>query len=239
MLVTSSVKRRRSKDLLEELRRQFSLLEEGQQQLTQREAEIAQRERNLLYKEKELRRREESIRAMVKLEVNNILDEVESGLPTEVREEILTRAVENALGEFQQDISQKDHIERLLRLEEYARVFRSLFDEEGEDFPEDMEEWDETWEEEEEDDDDMLSEELERLMDEVEDEVAGANYQKRRQRANGVHLKDHKEIVDLSILDDPDYEVMAKFKTLLGEARKKYSQFVVMGLVWGEEQPKK
>ena len=201
------------------------LLEEYQDNLSKKQKELEEKEKFLLTfelklneKDEELSSKEKAIQSFLKEEIDSIIDG-NKDITKEKRKLLIKKATEEILLNQIEEIEESEEKERKFLRTEYQKLKHSLFHEfvfqSGN-------------EEEDEEEIDINDQEIERIKQELKEEL---EYLEKRHPSMA-----KQELIDLTVFDSVDEDVLTNFKKLYANAKNKYSKFVLLTFVAGKDK---
>lgn len=204
------------------------LLTEYKTSLEQQKKELQEKEKSLeLYavrlneKEEELLNKEKAIQGFLKEEIDSVIED--NNIPKEKRKLLVNKVIEEILLSQIDEAEETEEQERKFLRNEYQKLKHSLFHE--------MTEL--ALDEEDDDSDfDITDNEIERIKQELKEEL---DFLEKRHPSQ---LADQK-LIDLTYFDEEENKVLEQFKAFYENAKLKYSKFVLLTFVAGKQEKEK
>lgn len=202
------------------------LLNEYKTSLEQQKKELQDKEKSLeLFsirlneKEEELSNKEKAIQGFLKEEIESQIDN--NNIPKEKRKMLINKVIEEVLLNQIDEAEETEEQERKFLRNEYQKLKHSLFHEMVELSLED--------EAEDDDDFDINDTEIERIKQELKEEL---DFLEKRHPSQ---MSDQK-LLDLSYFDEDENKVMEQFKAFYEMAKVKYTKFILLTFVAGKQE---
>ncbi len=201
------------------------LINEYQNSLEQQKKELMEKEKTLeLFairlneKEEELSIKEKAIQGFLKEEIESAIED--NSIPEEKRKLLINKVVEEILLNQIEEEEDSEEKERKFLRNEYQKLKHSLFHE--------MTEL--ALDEEEEEDFDINDTEIERIKQELKEEL---EFLEKR------HPSSNQELIDLTYFDEEENKAIEQFKAFYERVKLKYSKFVLLTFVAGKQGSEK
>lgn len=197
------------------------LINEYKDSLDQQKKELMEKEKTLeLFairlneKEEELSIKEKAIQGFLKEEIESAIDD--NSIPKEKRKLFINKVVEEILLNQIEEEEESEEKERKFLRNEYQKLKHSLFHE--------MTEL--ALDEEEEEDFDINDSEIERIKQELKEEL---EFLEKR------HPSSAQELIDLTYFDEEENKAIEQFKAFYERVKLKYTKFVLLTFVAGKQ----
>ena len=198
-----------------------NLINEYKNSLEQQKKELLEKEKSLdLYairlneKEEELSSKEKAIQGFLKEEIESAIEN--NNIPKEKRKLLINKVIEEILLNQIEEEEESEEKERKFLRNEYQKLKHSLFHE--------MTEL--ALDEEEEDDFDINDSEIERIKQELKEEL---EFLEKR------HPSSSQELIDLTYFDEEENKAIEQFKEFYEQVKLKYSKFILLTFVAGKK----
>ncbi len=199
-----------------------NLINEYRDSLEQQKKDLLEKEKalelfsiRLNEKEEELASKEKAIQGFLKEELESAIDD--NSIPKEKRKLLINKVIEEILLNQIEDEEESEEKERKFLRNEYQKLKHSLFHE--------MTEL--ALDEEEEDDFDINDSEIERIKQELKEEL---EFLEKR------HPSSAQELIDLTYFDEEENKALEQFKAFYERVKLKYSKFVLLTFVAGQQE---
>ena len=197
------------------------LINEYKNSLEQQKRDLLEKEKSLeLFairlneKEEELSSKEKAIQGFLKEEIESAIQD--NNIPKEKRKLFINKVIEEILLNQIEDEEESEEKERKFLRNEYQKLKHSLFHE--------MTEL--ALDEEEDDDFDINDSEIERIKQELKEEL---EFLEKR------HPSSTQELIDLTYFDEEENKAIEQFKEFYEQVKLKYSKFILLTFVAGKK----
>lgn len=189
-------------------------LEQQKKDLLEKEKALELFSIRLNEKEEELTSKEKAIQGFLQEEIESAIDD--NSIPKEKRKLLINKVIEEILLNQIEEEEESEEKERKFLRNEYQKLKHSLFHE--------MTEL--ALDEEEEDDFDINDSEIERIKQELKEEL---EFLEKR------HPSSNQELIDLTYFDEEENKALEQFKAFYERVKLKYSKFVLLTFVAGKQ----
>ena len=198
-----------------------NLINEYKDSLEQQKRELLEKEKSLeLFairlneKEEELSIKEKAIQGFLREEIESAIED--NSVPKEKRNLLINKVVEEILLNQIEETEESEEAERKFLRNEYQKLKHSLFHE--------MTEL--ALDEEEDDEFDINDSEIERIKQELKEEL---DFLEKR------HPSSNQELIDLTYFDEEENKALEQFKAFYERVKLKYSKFILLTFVAGNK----
>ena len=204
-----------------ETKKVTDLINEYKDSLEQQKKDLGEKEKALeLYairlneKEEELQSKEKAIQGFLREEIESAIED--SGISKEKRKLLINKVIEEILLNQVEESEESEEKERKFLRNEYQKLKHSLFHE--------MTEL--ALDEEEDEDFDINDSEIERIKQELKEEL---EFLEKR------HPSSNQELIDLTYFDEEENKAIEQFKAFYERVKLKYAKFILLTFVAGIE----